>query len=156
MSKKNEILERKDVLTEDTWDLESMFKDVAEWEASLKEVEEKALDFLKYQGKVIDSSESLFNALADYGELMRLAMKVYSYSSMNLDQDTRVASSQELSAKAMSLIVGIQEKTSFMTPEILKLENETLEAYYKEKEELELYRQYLDNIIRGKKACIIS
>lgn len=150
MAKKNEILERKDVPKEHRWDLESMFEDAKSWEQSYEKAIEMAENFTKYQGKVVSSSENLYNALNDQDDLSRLVIKLYSYAQMNLDTDTREGNSQELSAKGMALIARAQDKASFLTPEILKLDRDTLEKYFVELPELKLYTQFIENIMRKK------
>src|SRR5690554_2411582 len=94
--------ERRDIPVEYTWDLESMYKDEKAWEEDLNKVLKLAEEYPKYQGKVIETGENLLNALKDQNELYRTVSKVYSYSSMKLDEDTRVGSSQEMSSKALS------------------------------------------------------
>ncbi len=43
-----------------------------------------------------------------------------------------VGSSQEMSSKALSAYVKVNEKTSFLIPEILEIEESTLNKYYNE------------------------
>ena len=141
---------RTDIPVEYTWDLESMYKDEKAWEEDLNKVFELAEEYPKYEGKVIESGENLLNAIRDMNELYRIVSKVYSYASMKLDEDTRVGSSQEMSSKALSAFVKVNEKTSFLTPEILQIEENTLNKYYEEVDGLKLYKQALDEILRQK------
>lgn len=147
---KVELKERKDIPTEYTWDLESMYENEERWEADLSDVMNKAGDFEKYKGRVGESSEILLNVLKDMGQLFRKIYNVYVYANMKLDEDTRVGNSQALYDRAMSAYVKVQEKTSFVTPEILQLDASTIKKYLDESEELRLYEQYLDNILRKK------
>ncbi|NMB08248.1 MAG: oligoendopeptidase F [Tissierellia bacterium] len=142
--------ERRDIPVEYTWDLESMYKDEKAWEEDLNKVLKLAEEYPKYQGKVIETGENLLNALKDQNELYRTVSKVYSYSSMKLDEDTRVGSSQEMSSKALSAYVKVNEKTSFLIPEILEIEESTLNKYYNEVDGLKLYKQALDEVLRKK------
>ena len=66
MAKNNELLERKDIPKEYKWDIESIFRDFDQWGKSFKEAQVLADEFTKYQGKVIDTSENLYNALRDH------------------------------------------------------------------------------------------
>jgi oligoendopeptidase F len=145
-----EILERKDALKENTWDLESLFKDFHAWDESYKRALEMANKFESYKTKVVSSSNSLYSALSESDELYRIVQNLYSYSSMKLDEDTREGKSQALSDKALGLYVEVNEKTSFLTPEILTLEESTLEKFYKEEPKLKLYKQSIDDIMRQK------
>lgn len=151
MTKENTTLKEREELEEEyTWDLESMYENEEAWEKDLNEVVEKSEDFLKYKGKVGESSETLLNILKDRDELYRKVSNINSYASMRLDQDTRLGESQSRADKAMSVFVQIRERTSFIVPEILQIDEETLEKYYEESEELKDYKQNLDNILREK------
>ena len=145
-----EFKERKDIPVEYTWDLESMYANEKAWEEDLNKVFKLSEEYSKYNGRVIESGENLLNAIKDMNELYRIVSKVYSYSSMNLDQDTRVGSSQEMSSKALAAYVKVNEETSFFVPEVLQIEETTLNKYYAEVEELKLYKQALDEILRKK------
>lgn len=147
--------ERKDIPMEYTWDLQSMYKDKKEWEEDLKVALKKADEYLNYKGRIGESSEILLNALKDRDEIYRLISKVYSYASMKLDEDTRIGENQALADKALGAYVQVEEKTSFVVPEILQIDEETLKSYYEEKEELKLYRHHLDDILR-QKAHVLS
>jgi oligoendopeptidase F len=146
-----EILERKDIEKELKWDLESMYEDINAWNQDYERAVELAKKFESHKGNVVDSSENLYNTLKDRDELFRLVDNLYSYSHMKLDEDTRLGSSQELSDKGMTLIVEVQDKASFLVPEILAIDEGTLKKYIEEKEELKLYIQYLEDILRQKK-----
>lgn len=150
MENNKEILERKDALKENTWDLESLFKDFDAWDESYKKALEMANKFESYKTKVVSSSNSLYSALSESDELYRIVQNLYSYSSMKLDEDTREGRSQALSDKALGLYVEVNEKTSFLTPEILTLEESTLEKFYEEEPKLKLYKQSIDDIMRQK------
>lgn len=148
MSSKNELLERSEIQKEDQWDLESMFANLDEWNLDYNKAKEMGENFESYKGKVVESSENLLNTLVDQGELIRKTSHLYSYARMRLDEDTRKASSQELADRAMGLFVEVQDKISFVTPEILGLDEEKLESFIQEEPKLELYRKYLANIVR--------
>lgn len=150
MGNSKEILERKDVLKENTWDLESLFQDINAWEESYKKAIKMAKKFESYKTKVVSDGSTLYNALSESDELYRVVQNLYSYSSMKLDEDTREGKSQALSDKALSLYVDVNEKTSFLTPEILTLEESELEKFYDEEPKLKLYKQSIDDILRQK------
>ncbi len=150
VKEKMEPKERKDIPKEYTWDIESMYKSVEEWKEDLLDVLSKAEDIEKYKGKVGESAKTLLNVLKDMGEVYRKVLNVYVYANMKLDEDTRISSSQALYDKALAAYVKVQEKTSFITPEILKIHEKTMEKFYSEEEGLKLYEHYLNNIFRKK------
>lgn len=150
MTSKNEILERKDIQKEQQWDLESMFVDFSAWDKSYDNAKNMAKDIESYKGRVVASSENLYNVLKDMDELYRITGHLYSYAHMKLDEDTREGDSQALEDKGMGLYVEVGEKTSYVVPEILTLEPEKLIEYYEEKPELKLYKKHIYNIMRQK------
>ena len=156
MKNSKEILERKDVLKEDTWDLESLFENFEAWEKTYDKVIEMANEFVSYENKTTSNGEVLYKVLQDRDDLYRQTQNLYSYASMNLDQDTRDGKSQALADKALGLFVEVQEKTSFLTPEILSLDSSKLESFYEEEPKIELYKQFIDNIIRQKNHVLSS
>ncbi|HHV39042.1 MAG TPA: oligoendopeptidase F [Tepidimicrobium sp.] len=149
-NKKVELKERKDIPKEYTWDLESMYKDIESWERDMEEVGKRAEEYTKYEGKVGESAETLLNALKDRDAIYRTASNVYSYANMRLDQDTRVGESQALLDRALAVYVKVQESTSFLIPEILQIDEEKLNRYYEENNQLNIYRHHLDDILRQK------
>lgn len=145
-----EIIDRKDIKKEDTWDLESLFKDREHWERTYKEVVKLADNFKEHKDKVSLSSENLLKALKDRDELYRNMENIYSYAHMRFDEDTQNVNSQELSDKGLKLYVDTIEKTSFLVPEILNLSKEQLEQFIEERDELKLYKKFLEDILRQK------
>ena len=145
-----EILERKDIPSEQKWDIESLYENQELWNKDYDKAIRLASNFEAYQGNVISSSESLYNALVDRDTLYRLTEKLYSYSQLKLDEDTRLGSAQEVSEKGMSLYVEVGDKTSFLEPEILSIDSNVIDKFLEEKVELRLYRQMLDDLFRLK------
>lgn len=145
-----ELLERKDVSKEYTWDLESMFANIDEWEKEYKRIKELGDKFQDHRKRFTKTSKDLLQALRDRDDLYRGASHLYSYARMKLDEDSTNSKSQDLSDRGMSLLVSIREKTSFLIPELLNLDKERLEDYMEENEDLRLYKQMLDDIMRQK------
>lgn len=145
-----EIFDRKDIQKELKWDIESMYENQEAWNQDYIKAIELANKFEARRGNVVTSSDNLLNTLKDRDELYRLVENLYSYSHMKLDEDTRLGSSQEVSDKGMSLYVEVGDKTSFLEPEILSLEENKIEAFLEENKELRLYKQYLDDLLRQK------
>ena len=145
-----EVLERKDIPKEYTWDLESLFENIKAWEEEFQNVSKRAENFLKHKDQFTKSSKNLLEALKDLETLSRSIRNVYAYTSLKLDEDTRVGDAQSLTARAMNLYVQVSANTSFFEPELLTLDEETINRYMEEVPELQGYTQYFDNILRSK------
>lgn len=77
------------------------------------------------------------------------------YAYRRADEDTRVAEFQNLVGQLTKTGVELGEQTSFEVPELLSISDETIEQFYKDVPELELYRRHFD-IIRRKRPHILS
>lgn len=144
------ILERKDIDEKYKWNIESLFASKEDWEKEYGEIESLLENVAGYKGKVTEDSDNLLNTIEEVEEVWRRLSNIYSYANMNLDVDTRNGEAQILSSRALSLYTEVSEKTSFLTPELLELNPEELERLIEDNQELEIYNQYFDNILRRK------
>ena len=143
------VEERKDIPKEFTWDLESLFENIEVWEAEFKDVAKRAEDFPKHAGEFTKNSKSLLETIKNLETLSRKMRNIYSYTSLKLDEDTRIGDNQSLS-RALNLYVQVSSATSFFEPELLTLDEETVEKYMEENQELKKYNQFFDNLLRAK------
>lgn len=143
--------DRKDIPEEYTWDLRAMYKDDSEMLKDLDRALELADEIATYSGKIGDSKESLLDVLKLSDDLTRLISKAYSYSSMNLDQDTRNGRAQELKDKALQIYVKAGEKTSFLLPELLSIDENKIKDYIESSDDLRIYKHFIEDSLRNKK-----
>lgn len=71
MDKNKELLGRKEVPLEHTWDLESLFKNQESWDDEYELVKKLAEEFELYKGKATLSSDNLYKALVARDNLYR-------------------------------------------------------------------------------------
>ncbi len=76
--------------------------------------------------------------------------RVYVYANQKYHEDTGNPVYQDLADKAGVIVVQTESATSFSTPEILSIPEETLERFRSEEEGLKVYDFYLSNILRRK------
>lgn len=143
---KNKVLTRKEVPEELTWRLEDIFATDEAWEKEYKEVSVLAEKASTFQGTFASGAEELFKAFMYRDELSERIRRLYTYSHMRYDQDTTNSHYQAMDSRIKTLFVKVSTGLSFMTPEILSLEEEELEKYLNEHEGLQLYRQVLKEI----------
>ena len=145
-----ELLKRSQVKVEDTWKVEDMYATVDDWKADLEVVKKLADELATYQGRMGESAENLYQAMHLDDEIGRIGGMAFSYASRCSDVDTTNTDNQALVMQVRTLFVSIGEKSAFMTPEILAIPEEKLEQFYKEKPELEVFRNAFNNILRRK------
>ena len=149
-----ELLKREEVKVENTWKIEDIYPSKAEWEADLATCEELAEKIAGYEGKVGESAANLLQVLNWNAELGEKLMLAYNYSERLFDQDQKNTTHQAMSAKTTSVYAGIAEKTAFVDPEIVAIDDEVLEGFYREESGLELYRKMIEEICRLKSHCL--
>ena len=145
-----ELLKRSQVNVENTWKVEDMYANVDAWKADLEKAKELLEQLVTYQGKLGESAENLYQAMHLDDEISRIGGMAYSYANRCSDVDTTNTENQALVMKVGNLFVAFGEKSAFMTPEILAIPEEKLEQFYKEKPELEVFRNAFNNILRRK------
>lgn len=145
-----QILTREEVPEQLTWDLTSIFESDEAWEAELKEVEQLSKQASNYKGKVAESAENLYNTLQFSDALYERLHKLYVYSHLKHDQDTTNSKYQDLDGRVRSVLTNVGAAWSFITPEILALDEATLNSYVESYEPLSLYEQSLKELNLGR------
>ncbi|MFC3420133.1 oligoendopeptidase F [Salinicoccus hispanicus] len=111
-----------------TWNLETIFESDAAFEEKYKELEGRLGEEAQFQGK-IDSSEVLAEALETERAISDEIGKLFVYAHLKHDQDTSNDTYSALESKARTLVVKFNTAWSFLVPEIMKIDQETLEAW---------------------------
>ncbi|MCC3381498.1 oligoendopeptidase F [Paenibacillus farraposensis] len=124
----SKIVKRADVPAENTWKLEDLFPDLKAWDQEYEEVRQLAKKAAQFQGK-LHSAEAIGNCFKLEDELSLKAERVYVYAHLHHDEDTAEPTYQGLSQKAKKLGVEVSESLSFVTPEILALPDQQLDAF---------------------------
>ena len=143
---KNKVLTRSEVPTDLTWKLEDIFESDVTWEKEYKEVSELADKAESFKGTFHNGPDALFKALTYKDEVQERLYRLYSYSHMRYDQDTTNSHYQAMDSRIKTLLVKVSTGLSFMTPEILSLEEDQLSSYVADHEGLQLYKQVVKEI----------
>jgi oligoendopeptidase F len=139
---------RSDVPDKYKWNLADIYSSVDDWKTDLENVEAKIKSFADYKGKLGESSQTLLNALNSYFDLAKSFYKAGTYASNLSNEDVRISENQALLQKLSAVGTKFGETASFFEPEILGIPKEKIDAFFKEKPELETYSMYIDNIQR--------
>ncbi|MGL4345934.1 MAG: oligoendopeptidase F [Cellulosilyticaceae bacterium] len=147
---KNTVVQRKDVLLEDTWRLEDIFETDAKVNETMTLIKTKIGEMSQFKGKLLSSGSLLFDALTAEDQLSILLGKVYVYSHMRLHQDGGNSFYQDLASRTETLMIEAGSQTSYMLPELKALTTEMLESFMHAFPKLEIYRRQLLEILRQK------
>lgn len=147
-SKVKKLPSRSEIKVEDTWKLEDIFASDDAWEKEFEEVKALIPQMEKFKGKLGESAQTLYDALQDQDELTMRVSKLYTYAHMRYDQDTTNSFYQGLNDRIKTLYTQIASALSYVTPEILSIEESKIKQYMTEHKELKLYAHALDEITR--------
>lgn len=141
-----ELKSRSEVPVESTWRLEDIFATDEAWQEELKQLQEAIPEIEEYQGKLSESADMLYGLLKLQDELSGRLSRLYTYAHMRYDQDTTNSFYQGLNAQAEMVLTTVSSTMSYIVPEILAMEEGTVEKFLNEKEELKLYKKVLKDI----------
>lgn len=138
-----------------TWAIEDVYASDDLWHTDLEKARSLPQQIIAYKGKLGESAQTLLSFLRLGDEMNVLFDKLYGYAQRKSDEDTTNPTYQGMSSQAMSAMVAADAASSFETPELLAIPEETLEQFYHDEPALELYRLCLTRI-REKRAHILS
>lgn len=146
--KSNRLPKRSELDLAYTWDLEQIFTSDEEWEKAFKEVKETLHQAKKFQGKLSKSADILLEALQIQDQLGQKIGKVYVYSHLKKDEDNTNSKYVAYNDRSSSLYTEVGSVLSFIVPEILSLEESTLQRFLEENKDLQLYSHAIAEITR--------
>ncbi len=143
MAENKKIPERSEIAEQYKWAIHDIYASDELWEADLEKAKELLPTISGYAGKLGQSAEALLGFLKLTEDIEVLADALGNYAMRRSDEDARDSKYQAMVGKLMSTYVQLNAASSFATPEIMAIEEETLEQFYAECPELERYRRYL-------------
>ena len=150
MAENTKIRKRSEIPVEDTWALEDLYITDEAWEQELKTLSEDEKVLTSFAGKLGESAEKLYAYMEKTEMVNAKAELLGNYCMRKADQDTREATYQSMVGRFMSVVVALSAATSFETPEIMAISEETLDGFYAAYPKLERYRRYLTDLRRRK------
>lgn len=102
-----------------------------------------------------ESAEALYRVLSDLDEISRVFSSLYVYASQKYHQDMGNQKYQGYAGKMDSMMAVLADAASFVEPEILELDEETVAKFEETYEPLRLYDRVLKENFR-KKEHILS
>ena len=138
---------RSQIPNEYKWNLQNLIPTDDQWHTNINKLDKQIDQISRFKGRL---SDSLLECLTEQVSIGEEFMKLYVYANMKLHEDANNTTYQGMVDTASWLHVKLMAAESFTEPEILALDEENLKA-----PELELFRHYLDNLLR-QKAHILS
>ncbi|MHC4187739.1 MAG: oligoendopeptidase F, partial [Planctomycetota bacterium] len=142
--------ERSKIPLNDTWNLTDISASDEQWEKDKQDLVEQFDKILPFKGKLVVSPSQLLACLELNSQISKEFGRLYSYASMKSDEDT--SNSQRLGMKQQMQQLGTDynSKSSFIEPEVAKMDKATIDKFISEEPGLKIYKMYLYNIQRTK------
>jgi oligoendopeptidase F len=155
MAETKRIPERSEIAEQDKWAIHDIYATDELWEADLQKAKDLIPTVSAFAGKLGESAQNLLDYMKLTEEIAVLADALGNYAMRRSDEDARVSKYQAMVGSLMSTYVALEAASSFSTPEIMAISDETMEKFYAELPELERYRRYLNNI-RRRRAHVLT
>ena len=142
-----ELLSRKDVPVELTWDLSLIYATEEDMYADLAKLEKLRDEMVSsYKGK-LNSAETIVKCLDDYRKLYELAVLIEDYTYLAVSVDYYDGANQERNGKIGRIISATFSALSFVESEIVEQKEEVIEAAIEMAKES---KNFLKDILREK------
>ncbi|KAA0276009.1 MAG: oligoendopeptidase F [Chloroflexi bacterium] len=139
---------RKQVNKKYVWNAESVFKTQKDWEAALKAVIDDIPNVKKFEGRLGESPDTLYDGIKAIEDISLRAQTVYMYAQFAYAVDTTNQASAGMVGKAQGMAGQVSAAASFLNPELLYIGREKLEAWMNSNDKLAIYRQSFDDLFR--------
>ena len=133
------------------WNLKDIYQTEDDFEKSRKIIENKLEEIKKYKGKLSKNSNNIYNCYRLYEEILEEYEKFYSYGMLSYHLNMADSKNIKLFKMAEGIGTEIEKETSFITPEITKIENETIQDFINDNSKLQRYKRILEEIMKNKK-----
>ena len=144
------LLNRSEIDDKYKWNLKAMFADEQELDKTIEEGKRLVDTVLKYKGKIMNDSQTLYNFYQDYEKMERVLEKVLVYSSLNYDADTSDNKASTLKLKIEKLCDEVNQKLSFISSEMLSVDFSQVLEYIEQNEKLKPYQFDLKQLFKYK------
>lgn len=132
------------------WDLTHIYPSDEAWRQAKEKTVMSLSGVEQFKGTLGASAQSLFGCLDRVSGISKELTRLGSYASMNSDQDTRDSKYLAMQQEIRQVYSDFAAKAAFIEPEILEIDNKKVDEFLKQEKKLEVYRHYLDDILRRK------
>ncbi len=140
--------ERSSVPDRYKWDLSQIYPSDQAWRSAKDKLAGEVAAIRPFKGTLGSSAQKLADALELATKLTKEFSRLYVYASMTSDQDTRVSLYQGMQQEMAQMGASFGAETSFIEPEILKIEPAKIESFIASEPRLKVYGFYLHDILR--------
>ena len=137
---------RAEIAPEYRWDFTPIYSNWDAWEAGMKDIDARITAFAQLKGTLKNGPAAVLKAYRAFDDVGKLQYKVYGYTALQRDVDTR---NQEISGKfqrVRALFARLGTATSWFIPELLTVPPARMERWIATTPALQAYRfSIIDN-----------
>ena len=141
---------REEISRQYQWHIEDLYADDGKWEEEFQKLNAMLPMLEDYRGRLGESPQIFLAMLRRKDEINQLAERVYVYANQRLHEDTGNGTYQELAGRSQTVMIRLSAASAYIVPEILALEEGTVERFLEEEPQLAVYRHFLEEILREK------
>jgi len=132
------------------WKLEDIYADENYWEDDFLKISHLSTQLSAFKGTLSQSPDKLLQCFQLCNDMLSLNDKLFVYARMRRDENNSEPKYQALADRAMALGTEVYAAMAFIMPEIIVMEEQALVNNLEQVEELRIYKQYINEILRQK------
>lgn len=145
-----QVPKREEIDEKYKWNLTDIYKSDDDWEKDFNWVDENIKNYSKFEGKLGDSADNLLACFKFDEEIGSKLERMYLYSMLAKDSDMSVSKYQGMDDRIKSLSTKVMTASSFLKPELLKIEQDKLLGMINSLPELKIYLHSINDLLRFK------
>lgn len=141
---------RNEAPIEETWNIESIFDSVEDWQDAYEEAKTSLPALKSFEGKLAQGPQTLLECLQAMEKTMRLVEQVVVYGMLAMSVDVANQDAAARAGQGRGLMSQAFTAAAFIEPELMAIGFDTLYNWLDEEPALAIYRQYLEDLERQK------
>ena len=146
----SQIPKREEIDEKYKWNLTDIYKSDEDWEKDFTWIDENIKNYPVFEGKLGNSAEDLLACFKFDEEIGRKLERLYLYSMLSKDSDMSLSKYQGMDDRIKSLYTKVTTASSFIRPELLKIEDKKLLGMVNSLPQLKIYSHTINDLLRFK------
>lgn len=139
---------RQEIHKDFTWNSESVFRSISDWEKELSALDREFTLFTSYKGHLKDGPSKLAEILEARDRILNRTGVAFMFANMSHEVDKGDQQAAVMPGKAQSTLGKALSAAAFIEPELIEIGKPTLDGWLKSEPRLVVYSQYLDDLFR--------
>ncbi|MCU6432974.1 oligoendopeptidase F [Undibacterium sp. Jales W-56] len=132
----------------DRWNLKDLYATSADWDKDAAKLDAQLKEFNACKGQIGSSVKRFKSCMDLYQDLQKRLARLANYASFSHDQNTGDSAGLDINQRAEILMSKVEEASSFLRPEILRIGAPKIQGFLKQDASLKIYAHPMDDILR--------